>query len=449
MTTLRSLLPLAAALLLAAPAGAQDLTVKAAPQTRPLLISNAVVHTVSGDTIDDGYVFMVDGKIAAVGKGVMPRWSKPVDELDAKRKHLYPGMIAADNQLGLQEMASVRASDDFREVGSVTPEVRAAVAVNPDSTLLPVTRANGVLVAGVFPSGGDIPGRVSVMKLDGWTWEDMAAKADAGLVIDWPLVRPFTAPWMERSDSEQNDDIRRALSTIDDAFKSATAYLAARKTEPSLPTDLRWEAMRSVLPPDSASAEAAKSQLPVFIIAQDLDQIVSAVTWSVDRKLKPVIVGGRDAPLCADLLKRHEVPVILSGTHVFPKRNDSPYDDAYTLPARLLKAGVRFCIASADRNANERNLPYNAATAVAYGLDRDAALKSVTLWPAQILGVGDTLGSIEQGKSATLILTDGDPLEITTHVDKAWIDGRPIDLSSKQSKLADKYREKYRQQLKK
>jgi hypothetical protein len=261
---------------------------------------------------------------------------------------------------------------------------------------------------------------------------------------------------MDRPESEQAEDIRKNLSAIDDAFKAAEAYLRAREADPSQPIDLRYEAMRGILPESEtrgaksedlgAGAARASNQLPVFIDAQDLDQIVSAVTWAIERKLKPVIVGGRDAALCADLLNRHNVPVIITGTHAFPKRADSPYDDAYTLPARLLAAGVKFCIASADRTAHERNLPYNAATAIAYGLDHDAALKSVTLWPAEVLGVADQLGSIDPGKSATLILTDGDPLEITTHVERAWIDGKAIDLSNKQTRLAEKYREKYRQQ---
>lgn len=440
MTTtlfLRALCTTVAALAFAAAAHAQDLTHKAPPQSHPIAIVGATIHTVSGDTISDGYVLFDHGKIVEVAAG-KPRLANDAETIDGKGKHVYPGLIAADSQLGLQEMASVRASNDYRETGGVTPEVRAAVAVNPDSTLIPVTRTNGVLAAAIFPDGSPIPGRVSVIKLEGWTWEDMAAKADAGLSVDWPQVRPISAWWMDRSESDQMEDIKKSLSEIDDAFKAAAAYEKARQADAAQPVDLRYEAMRDVLP--------GEAQLPVFIDAQDVDQIVSAVTWAVERKLRPVIVGGRDAALCADLLKRHEVPVIITGTHAFPKRSDSPYDDAYTLPARLLKAGVKFCIASADRTAHERNLPYNAATAVAYGLDHDAALKSVTLWPADILGVGDQLGSIDKGKSAMLILTDGDPLEITTHVERAWIDGKAIDLSNKQSKLAEKYREKYRQE---
>jgi hypothetical protein len=273
-------------------------------------------------------------------------------------------------------------------------------------------------------------------------------------------MRPVRAEWMERSDQEQADDIRKSVAVIDDAFKSARAYFAARTADPSQPTDIRWESMRGVFPPPpkgevppktaegattSRSSSRSPSQLPTFINANDVDQITAAITWALKNDLKPVIVGGRDAPLVADLLKRHDIPVIVTGTHTFPKRADSPYDDAYTLPARLKEAGVKFAIASADRTAHERNLPYNAAMAVAFGLDADTALRSITLSPAEILGVGSRLGALESTRAATVMITDGDILEIPTHVERAWIDGREIDLSNKQTKLAEKYREKYKQ----
>jgi imidazolonepropionase-like amidohydrolase len=435
------------------PAFAQDLGIKAAPQKDAITIINATLHPVSSPVIEKGYIIMARGSIVAVGSGP-PAMKVNGTTIDAAGKHIYPGLIAANTQLGLAEMAAVRASNDINEVGDITPESRAAVAVNPDSTLLPVTRSNGILVAAVFPEGGRIPGRVSVMKLDGWTWEEMTVKGDAGLAIEWPQARAINAPWMERSETEQAEDIRRGFAVIDDVFKSAEAYRLARKADTNTPIDLRLDAMRGVLPllDDGASTDpkAPKArQLPVFITAQDLDQITTAVTWTRERKLKMVLVGGRDASLCTDLLKRHSIPVIINGTHATPKRADSPYDDAYTLPARLHAVGVKFCIASADRTAHERNLPYNAATAAAYGLPRDEALRSVTLSAAEILGVyagPGGVGSLEANKAATLIITDGDPLEITTKIERAFIDGREIDLSNKQTRLAEKYREKYKQQ---
>ncbi len=431
MFTIRSAAALA---LIPSVALAQDLTVKAPAQTQTIAIVNATVHPVSGPPITGGHIVFDKGKITAVGAGPYTL-NGPGTVIDATGKHVYPGLIGPVTQIGLTEISSVRATLDHREVGNITPEVWAAVGVNPDSTIVPVTRTNGILTVGVFPTGGLIPGRASVMRLEGWTYEDMAVKADAGLALNWPNTRPFTAWWMDQSEEDQLRAIRRNLDAIDETFDTAAAYFAARAADPGHPADIRWDAMRGVL----------EGTLPVFIWAQDVDQITSAVSWATGRKLKPVIVGGQDAVLAADLLKRHDVPVIVLGTHNFPKRADSDYDAAFTLPARLEASGVRWCLASTDDTAHERNLPYNAAIAVAYGLGRDAALRSVTLSAAQVLGVSDRLGSLEAGKSATLIITDGDPLEVTTGVERAYIDGRDIDLSNKQTKLAEKYREKYRQ----
>lgn len=430
---------LVAAAALAGAANAQDLGIKAPPQNHPVLIENATIHTVSGETIEAGYVLFDGGIIKDVGSGPAPEPVADAVVIDGTGKHVYPGLIGPVTQLGLTEIQALRQSADHDETGDVSPEVFAAVAINPDSTLLPVTRSNGVLIVGTFPTGGTIPGRASVVHLDGWTWEEMAIKPDAGLVISWPQMRPFNAWWMDRSEEEQQRGISERLKAIDEAFDTAAAYLAAKAADPDHPTDLRWEGMRGVFPGGEGE------QKPVFIQAQDIDQITGAVSWAVERGLRPVIVGGRDAALCADLLKRHGVPVIVGGTHKFPRRADAAYDEAFTLPAELEAAGVKWCLATSDDTAHERNLPYNAATAAAYGLDPEAAVRGITLSTAEILGIDGNYGSVQTGKSATLIVTSGNPLEITTSVERAFIDGREIDLSNKQTKLAEKYREKYRQ----
>ncbi len=431
---LRSLLVVAA---LASPALAQDLTVKAPAQTRPIAIVNATIHPVSGPDIASGHIVFENGKITRVGEGPFTLDGGTV--IDATGRHVYPGLIGPVTQIGLSEFPPVRATQDQSEQGSIKPEVFAAVAVNPDSTLIPVTRANGILTVGSFPTGGTIPGRASVMQLEGWTWEEMTVEAGAGLVINWPQMRPVSSRFMNQTDEEQQQTTRRTTQALDEAFDAAAAYLAARGADPARPTDLRWEGMAPFLP------TAGPAQKPVLIFAQDADQIHAAVAWAVQRRLRPVIIGGRDAPLAAEALKRHDVPVIVTGTLAFPKRSDSDYDGAYRLPAELEALGIRWCLASADDTAHERNLPYNAAMSVAYGLDPAAALRGVTRSTSEILGVGDRLGSLEPGKLATLIVTDGNPLEVTTRIERAFIAGREIDLSSKQSKLADKYREKYRQ----
>jgi len=426
--------PVLALLLASAAASAQDLGAKARPQDTPIAIVGATVHTVSGESIPGGFVRFEKGAIVEVGAGP-GSFPAAVRRIDAAGKHVYPGFLCANTQLGLTEIGAVRAMRDFDEAGAVTPEVRAAVAVNPDSTLIPVARSNGVLVAGVFPTGGLIPGRVSVLRLEGWTWEEMTVRDSVGVVVDWPLLRPVNAPWMDKSEKEQREQAEKELRALKEAFSQARAYRDAREADATTPVDLRWAALAEVFPP---------ARRPVFVHAQEYDQIVSAAAFAAEHGLKLVIVGGRDAPLCLDLLKKQDIAVCALGTIALPKRQDSAYDEVYRLPSVLEAAGVRWCLQSGEEAAHERNLPYSAAMAVAHGLPRDAAIRSITIYAARLLGVDDVLGSIAEGKSATLFVCDGDPLEVTTRVERAFIDGREIDLSNKQTKLAEKYREKYR-----
>jgi len=417
-------------LLLAAAAAAQDLTPRAAPQDGPIAIVHGTVHPVSGPAFDDGFVLFDKGVITEVGRGTPPGSPRVVD---AKGKHVYPGWIAAYTNLGLTEIGAVRATQDDREVGDVTPEVRAAVAVNPDSTLIPVARRNGVLAFASFPNGGLVPGRASVLAVEGWTWEEMAIEADAGLVVDWPAPRPPPSRGEEKDDEKAMAEVRKNRERLEQAFADAQAYAAARAADPATPEDVRYDAMRAAL----------EGKKPVFLLADDYDQIAGALAFASRWKLKPVIVGGRDAWLLADEIKAANASVIVDGVHNFPKRSDSDYDEGFKLPSRLEAAGISWCLASGEGASNERNLPYAAGRAVAYGLPRDAAIRAITLYAARILGVDARLGSIEKGKDATLIVVNGDPLEIPTDVTLAYVGGRAIDLSSKQSKLYEKYRAKY------
>ncbi len=394
---------------------AQDLTPKAPPQRRTVGIVNATIHPVSGPTIKQGYVVFTKGRITAVGAGPL-KAGDGIEIIDGRGKHVYPGFIAPYTQLGLREIGAVRATRDMNEVGAMTPEAYAAVAVNPDSTLLPVTRSNGVLVFGVFPRGGLIPGRASVMRTDGWTWEDMAVRRDAGLVVAWP-----------------GNKKAKDTHTLAHAFAEAAAYLRKRKSDPKLRVDVRKEAFEPSL----------ARKRPVFFLADTYDQITGALAFARRNRLRAVIVGGRDAPLCADLLKRTNTPILIRSIHRFPKRADADFDETYRLPAKLEAAGLTWCLASGERIPNERNLPYAAGRACAYGLDRDAAIRAITLSAAKVLGVDKDLGSIEKGKAATLFICNGDPLEIPTKVEAAWIDGRRINLSNKQKVLFEKYKAKY------
>ncbi len=423
-----------AALAATAAVTAQDLTVEAPPQRHPVVILGATVHVGDGSVLEDAAVWFANGRIVGTGS----KDDAPVDatRVDASGLHVWPGMVAAATRLGIQEIGSVSATFDYDEIGSLTPEVRAAVAVNPDSTTLPVTRSNGVLTAGVFPSGGALPGQASVIELAGWTWEEMALRPSAGLVVDWP-AGGVRRPW--QSESDYREAVQRVggqREELAELFDDARAWAAARSADgEGVAQDIRLAAMQGAL----------RGATPVFVQADDVDAIRSAIGWAVDEGLRMVLVGGADAEQCADLLKEHRIPVVVTGTQRTPRRRDHAYDRPFTLPARLAAAGVDFCISGTTGYYNERNLPYHAGQAVAYGLDPDRAFAAVSKDAAQILGLGDELGTLEVGKRATLIVTDGHPLEVTTQVRMAWASGRRLDLSNKQTKLAEKYRERYRQ----
>lgn len=455
-------LPLFSSAFMLSEARAQDLTHKAAVQGAPTVIVGATVHPVVGAEVPDGVVYFNGGKVAGVytreawGEVVKTAvFSPALRVIEAKGKHVYPGLVSPYSQLGLTEISALRQTNDSAETGDVTPEVIAANAVNPDSTLLPVTRSNGILIAGTFPGGGTIPGNASVIRLDGWTTTDMTVVERAGMVLRFPAMRSFSAWWMDRPEGEQQTENNAAMERVKRVFDTASAYNTARSHDTASPVDLRWEAMRPVfagfaadLIPVANGSEtlSVSTPMPLFVLANDLDQINAAVSFCIERNLRCVIVGGRDADRCGDLLKKHGIPVILSGgTFALPRRGDAAYDESYTLPARLHAAGVAFTIAGGDDTAHERNLPYVVAMAVAHGLPHEAGIKAITLDAATILGVGATYGSLEAGKSATLIVTTGSPLEVMTKIEMAFVDGREIDLSNKQTKLFEKYKERYRQ----
>lgn len=405
-----------------------------APIAEPVAIIGGTIHTVSGDVIENGTLLFHHGKIVAVGAGV----AVPADamRIDAAGKHVYPGLFDAYTSLGLVEIPAVRATVDERETGQLNPNVRSWVAVNPDSELIPVTRSNGVLLALSAPNGSLIAGKSAVLQLDGWTWEDMTLRPDVGLHVHWPNMTPVIDWETERSAREQTQDRDEALRRLRQAFDDARAYVRSRDENPRQAFDARWEAMRPVL----------SGELPLIVAADELQQIQAAIAFAQQRQLKMILYGGYDAPLCTELLKQHDIPVIVAGVYRLPLRRSEPYDMPFTVPARLQAAGVRFCISESGRfgAANARNLPYHAAMAAAFGLEPHEALKSITLYPAQILGVGQRVGSLEPSKDATLIITDGNPLETATHVEAAFIQGRPVDLDNRHRRLWRKYEEKYR-----
>lgn len=411
--------------------------IPSAKQNHSVALVGGTIHPVSGPAIENGTIVFSGGKIAAMGADIaIPPGA---NQIDIQGKHVYPGLIDAYSRIGLMEIEAVRATNDIEEVGRINPNVRAEVAVNPESEIIPVTRANGVTTALVAPGGGTISGRSAIMMLDGWTWEDMILQSPAALHVNWPRMTTITAWWMRQSEEEQKKDREKSLQALSSAFNDARAYMVAMKagTGKGIPmhlTDLRWEAMIPVL----------EKKIPVIVTAENIKEIQAAVAWAEKEDLRIVIWGGADAWRVTDLLKTKDIPVIVHGTHRSPRRAWEDYDTPFALPKKLHDAGVRFCIAGGGAS-NERNVPYQAATAAAYGLPKEEALRAVTLYPAQILGVADRVGSLEVGKDATLIVTTGDPLETTSNVELEYIQGRSVDLSSRHTELYSKYQTKYSQ----
>ncbi|MBN1293173.1 MAG: amidohydrolase family protein [Candidatus Latescibacteria bacterium] len=407
-------------------------------QKQPIALTGGIIHTVNSGIIHSGVILFDKGKIVDIGTNS----TIPADavKLDINGLHVYPGLIETVSQLGLAEINSVRATVDYSETGEINPNVRAETAVNPDSERIPVTRSNGVSMAVSVPEGGLISGKAALMMLDGWTWEDMTLKAPVGMVIHWPNMRATDAYGKQKSLDEHRKQVKEQLDKIEQTFRDARAYKAARdadgqKDVPFHKADVRWEAMIPVL----------NGELPVWVWADRKQEIVSAVDWADREQLKMVLVGGADSPLVTDLLQRKNIPVIITPILRLPNRRDADYDEQFTVPKKLFDAGVTFCIAGGDGMGNDRNLPYHAAMSAAYGLPKDEALKAITLYAARIAGVDGRAGSLEVGKDATLIITDGDPLEITTTVHKLFIQGRDIDLNDRHKMLYHKYSEKYRQ----
>ncbi|HEU0200289.1 MAG TPA: amidohydrolase family protein [Burkholderiaceae bacterium] len=435
------------ALLLCVPPAYAAQNVPPPPQDGPLLITGATLHTVSGPVIENGRMLIDRGRIVAV-VGPNEPLSAPAlsraQTLDLKGRHVYPGFIAANSALGLVEVIAVRATTDTAETGAINPGSRALVAINADSELLPVARANGVLAALAVPRAtptGLIAGTSSVIQLDGWNWEEMGIAPAVGLHVRLPslrLNRELYPPPLDLRLEELRKFTAQRLRMLEDAFDAAQAYRRARAGDPGLPLDSRWEAVLPVL----------EGQRPVFMHANELPQIRYALGFAERYGVRLVIVGGDDAWRIADVLRERRVPVIVTGVHALPQRRGEDYDTQFRLPARLAAAGVTFCIARGGSEFDaprERNLPYVAATAVAHGLPREQALRAITLYPAQILGVADQLGSLAPGRLASFFVADGDPLEVTTRIERVFIQGREVDLSNRQTRLNDKYEQRYRQ----
>jgi imidazolonepropionase-like amidohydrolase len=390
--------------------------------TQPAAIVGATVHTMEGKTIANGVVVFERGRITAVGAADTPL-PAGAERFDASGKHLWPGIIHTNTVLGISEIDSVAGSVDVAETGDVNADADVSLAINAASEHFPVARSGGITHAVVIPRGGIAAGTSAVVRTDGWTWEEMAAVRNQSLVVRWPDRIParyaaLLGPPKTLDDrKKESDELIEQLNDLLDAAEAyGTAVTQARQGGRPIDYDPQLDALQPVINGDR----------PVWVSASDKHAIEAAVGWAAARELHVVITGAKDAYLITDLLARQQVPVILPAIAGDPPREDDPYDALYSLPAKLEAAGVPFAIASGTRSggsSNARHLTLFAGIAAAHGLDREAAYRSVTVYPAQILGLDHVLGSIAPNKSASFVLTDGDLLEPGTSIEQVWIDG--------------------------
>jgi len=411
---------------------------KPAPaQAKPVLITGATLHVGNGTVVPDAAVAFDKGRLTYAGPAAgFPADPAGYETIDARGQQLYPGLILPNTTLGLTEVESIRATVDQEEVGALNPHVRALVAYNTDSDILPTVRTNGVLLAQPTPRGGLLVGQSSVVQLDAWNWQDAVVRADDGQHLTWPPMVFRLNPAEDAAVLDRRQKAREEqLRDLEQLFSEANAYR-------QLPARGRRENLRL-----AALAGVFDGSKTLYLHADYGKEIIEAVRFA--RRLgakKVAVVGARDAWMVLDFLKQNDVSVVLSRIHALPRRDGDDYDQPYKLPAQLQAAGVRFCLdyQGSQEAAGSRNLAFIAGTAAAFGLTKEQALTAVTLTTAQIMGIDKNYGTLETGKSATLVLSKGDLLDVRTNaVTRAFIDGRSISLDSKQTYLEQKFRSKY------
>jgi len=423
-------------LLISPNAGAQS------PPPTAYAITHAKIFTLAGNTIEDGTLIIRDGKIAAVGAGLdIPAG---VQVIDAKGLQVYPGIFDSITQMGLREIGAVSATVDSTETGNYNPDVVAATAVSPSSEHIPVTRAAGITEvlavpgSGGFDSGGSgnvIGGQASAIHMAGWAIEEMLIKKSAAMVLNWPEIETQTFDFAtfsrkEKPYSDAKQEYDKQVNEITDWLERARHY--AQVMEKGSPAkydrDVKLEALAPVV----------RGELPLLVFADRSREIRNAVEFCDKQRLRMILAGGSEAYKVKDLLRSKSIPVILRPSLSLPPEEDDPYDRMLSQPAELAAAGVKFAFASFD-NSFARRLGQNAANAVAFGLPYEEALKAVTIYPARIFGLDDQVGTLEQGKLANLIVTNGDPLELTTDVKYLFIRGRLTSTDNRHLRLYEKY----------
>ncbi|MFT7588484.1 MAG: imidazolonepropionase-like amidohydrolase [Limisphaerales bacterium] len=400
-----------------------------------ILLLGATAHIGNGEVIQNSAIGIKDGTIELIVDATTARFDRTAysEIVDITGKHVYPGFIAAATNMGLREIGAVRATADDYEVGDFNPHVRSAIAFNTDSRVIPTVRSNGVLLAQVTPLGGRIQGTSSIMHLSGWNWEDALVKENDAIHMRWPQLMQRSGWWGNPGPVERSESYDDVVAELADFFDQAKAY--SEESTPN-PKNLRFEAMRDVF-------DGSKK---VFIRCRTPKEITEVIRFGEKYKLDYVLVDAAFALEVADLIKEYDVPLILEQTHRLPPYSHSDYDQPYKTPALLAEAGIKFGLTQGsgwDAFWDFRNLPFHAAQAIPYGLNPETALASITGDLAEILGL-DNYGTLENGKDATLIVSEGDVLDVmTNNITHAWIHGQAVDLDDKQKQLNRKFREKF------
>ena len=386
-------------------------------QTQAITITGATIHVGNGTVIENGTVVFENGKIQAVGNSST---ATKGNVIDASGKHVYPGFIGANTSLGLVEVDAVNATNDQAEMGSMIPHVRSLIAYNAESKVVESMRPNGILTAQVSPNGGRISGTSSIMQLDAWNWEDAVLKTDDGIHLNWPSSFTRGRWWLgEPPGLKPNNNYGKQVNDIVNFVNESKAYLKGKRAT----KNLQFEAMKGLF-------DASQK---LYVHVDDEKGITDAVNFAVENGIKMVVVGGYQAHAVTGLLKSNNIPVLIDHTQSLPKMEDEDYDLPFKAAKLLVDQGVLVALQANGQmeRMNSRNLPFYAGTTVAYGLDKEEALKLITSNTAKILGIDDFCGTLETGKDATLFISEGNALDMRTNqLIKAFIQGRDISLET-------------------
>lgn len=402
-------------------------------QKQPILLAGGIAHIGNGEVIQNALIGFDNGKIILVAESSNNITDLSIFKLiDITGKHVYPGFILPNSQVGLLEVSAIRAMSDMDERGEMNPNVRSLISYNTDSEFIPTFRFNGVLIAETTPIGGLISGTSSVMEMEGWNWEDAAHTVDIGIHLNWPSKMTRKYDYNNyTAKMEPNKKYNESIAKLKELFENALAYGTTKK--PSI--NLKLEALKGLF----------NGNLILFIHAGTSKEIIESILFAENIGVqKMVLISGSSILHIVEFLKEHNIGVILPPTHSMPSQIDEDVYGPYKLPAQLFEAGLTISLSHRGMLAHGRNLPFYAGTAAAYGLDKEEALKMITSNTAELLGIDDRLGTLTVGKDATLFVSEGDALDFRTNIlSHAFISGKQVTLDNKQQELYHRFSKKY------